>query len=53
MLDFRQFGSERLEEIKDIYKEQGWTVYLNDDAKLKRAYDSSLYPLIIFNLLVD
>lgn len=49
MLEYKQFGSERLEEIKEIYKEQGWTAYLKDDAKLKRAYDNSLYVYGIFD----
>ena len=49
MLEYKEFGSNRLEEIKDIYKEQGWTAYLNDDEKLKRAYDNSLYVYGIFD----
>lgn len=43
MLGYKEFGSSRVEEIKEIYKAQGWTAYLNDDEKLKRAYDNSLY----------
>ncbi len=49
MLECKEFGSSRLEEIKEIYKEQGWTAYLNDDEKLKRAYDNSLYVYGIFD----
>ena len=49
MLECKEFGSSRLEEIKEIYKEQGWTAYLNDDEKLKRAYDKSLYVYGIFD----
>ena len=49
MLEYKEFGSNRLEEIKEIYKEQGWTAYLNDDEKLKRAYDNSLYVYGIFD----
>lgn len=48
MLEYKEFGSSRLEEIKEIYKEQGWTAYLNDDEKLMRAYDNSLYVYGIF-----
>lgn len=48
MLEYKEFGSSRLEEIKEIYREQGWTAYLNDDEKLKRAYDNSLYVYGIF-----
>lgn len=47
-MEYKQFGSSRLEEIKEIYREQGWTAYLNDDGKLKRAYDNSLYVYGIF-----
>lgn len=47
-MECKQFGSSRLEEIKEIYREQGWTAYLNDDGKLKRAYDNSLYVYGIF-----
>lgn len=43
MLEYKQFDSSRLEEIKEIYSEQGWTAYLQDDEKLKRAFDNSLY----------
>lgn len=32
-----------LDEIKEIYKEQGWTAYLQDDGKLERAFENSLY----------
>ncbi len=49
MLEYKEFGSNRLEEIKEIYREQGWTAYLNDDEKLKRAYDNSLYVYGIFD----
>ena len=49
MLEYKEFGSNRLEEIKEIYEEQGWTAYLNDDEKLTRAYDNSLYVYGIFD----
>ena len=49
MLEYKEFDSSRLEEIKEIYKEQGWTAYLNDDKKLMRAYDNSLYVYGIFD----
>ena len=38
MLEYKEFGSNRLEEIKEIYKEQGWTAYLNDDEKSKYTF---------------
>ena len=49
MLEYKEFDSSRLEEIKEIYKEQGWTAFLNDDKKLMRAYDNSLYVYGIFD----
>ncbi|MDD6034331.1 MAG: GNAT family N-acetyltransferase [Oscillospiraceae bacterium] len=44
----RPFGSERLDEIKALYENAGWTAYLQNDDKLLRAFDSSLYTLGAF-----
>lgn len=43
MLQYKEFNSGLLDEIKEIYKEQGWTAYLQDDEKLMRAFKNSLY----------
>lgn len=49
MLEYKEFTSSLLEEIKEIYQEQGWTAYLKDDEKLKRAFDKSLYVYGVFD----
>lgn len=43
MIQYREFNSEMLEEIKEIYRQEGWNAYLNDDGALKRAFDQSLW----------
>lgn len=49
MIHFKEIGSEFLENIKDLYRGEGWTAYLNDDIRLKRAFDNSLYILGVFD----
>lgn len=49
MIHFKEIGSELLENIKDLYRGEGWTAYLNDDIRLKRAFDNSLYILGVFD----
>ena len=46
---YKEFGSEYLEQIKQLYAEEGWSSYLTDDAKLTRAFDNSLYILGAFD----
>lgn len=48
MILFKEFGSEEIERVKEIYAAEGWTAYLQDDEKLVRAYDNSLYTLGAF-----
>lgn len=43
MLEYKGFDSSLLEGVKEIYKEQGWTAYLQDDEKLMHAFENSLY----------
>ena len=43
MIQYQEFTSEMLEEIKEIYRQEGWNAYLNDDGALKRAFDQSLW----------
>ncbi len=45
MMEHRQLTSQSLEAIKNLYQQHGWLAYLQDDAKLVRAFDSSLYTL--------
>ena len=46
--ELREFGDERLEEVKRLYEEAGWRAYLTDDEKLRRALRNSLYLLGAF-----
>ena len=45
MINYRHLTSESLNQIKALYEQHGWLAYLNDDARLTRAFDSSLYTL--------
>jgi len=49
MTRYAAFGAERLEEIKAIYAEEGWSAYLRDDERLKKAFEHSLYCLGAFD----
>ena len=48
MILFKEFGKEQLEIVKEIYREEGWWTYLQDDEKLVRAFHNSLYILGAF-----
>ena len=45
MIEYKQLTSESLAAIKNLYQQYGWLAYLQDDAKLARAFDQSLYIL--------
>ena len=47
-MEYREFGSERIDEIVEIYRANGWTSYLGDRDRLVGAFDSSLYVLGAF-----
>ena len=47
-MNYCQFGVERLDEVKAIYREAGWMAYLTDDERLERAFQNSLYLLGAF-----
>ena len=49
IITYNEFDSSRIEEVKDIFKRESWNAYLNDDAKLIRAFDNSLYILGAFH----
>lgn len=49
MITFKIFGEELIEEVKEIYQSSGWSAYLGDDEKLKRAFANSLYTLGVFD----
>ena len=39
MIQYREFDSSRLDEVKEIYESENRSAYLRDDAKLRRAFD--------------
>lgn len=45
MITFKEFSTEKIEEVKEIYKEAGWTAYLVDENSLQVAFKNSLYLL--------
>lgn len=47
--ELRAFGCERMDEVREIYREAGWRAYLTDDEKLDRAFQNSLYLLGAFD----
>ncbi|MBO6062119.1 MAG: GNAT family N-acetyltransferase [Clostridia bacterium] len=47
-LEYREFGSELIGSVKHLYSRCGWTAYLGDDEKLKKAFDNSLFTLGAF-----
>lgn len=47
-ISYQEIDSTYLERIREIYQREGWCAYLNDDEKLKRAFDNSLYTLGAF-----
>ncbi|MFR4163122.1 MAG: GNAT family N-acetyltransferase [Paraclostridium sordellii] len=49
MINYKEFDSSMIEEIKDIYKKESWNAYLKDDEKLIRAFDNSLYIMGAFD----
>lgn len=49
MIQYKEFDSSLIERIKEIYELEGWRAYLNNDEKLIRAFDNSLYLLGAFD----
>lgn len=47
-IELREFGAECLEDVKRIYREEGWRAYLTDDGRLAAAFRNSLYTLGAF-----
>lgn len=48
MISYKEFNTELIERVKEIYAEEGWKSYLNNDEKLVRAFQNSLYILGAF-----
>lgn len=49
MITYKEFDSSMIESIIDIYRKESWNAYLNDDEKLTRAFDKSLYIMGAFD----
>ena len=45
MMEYKALTSASLDAIKALYTQHGWLAYLQDDDKLIRAFDSSLYTI--------
>ena len=43
MIAYRELAAAELENVKNLYAENGWTAYLTDDERLSRAWEHSLY----------
>lgn len=48
MIAYRNFQTEYMEQVKEIFREQEWNAYLRDDEKLTRAFSRSLFLLGAF-----
>lgn len=48
MYEYREIGSELIEEVKEIYRQEEWFAYLRDDEALVKAYNNSIYCLGVF-----
>ena len=49
MIHFKEIDSGLIDNIKGLFRSEGWSAYLDDDLKLKRAFDNSLYILGVFD----
>ena len=48
-MEYREFCTEYMDQVRAIYEEEQWSAYLNDDARLERAFAQSLYILGAFD----
>ena len=48
-MEYKEFGSEKIDEIYAIYKANEWESYLKDKERLKKAFEKSLYVLGAFD----
>ena len=48
LIEYREFTAGNLAEAEEIYRENGWTEYLTDPGRLKRAFENSLFLLGAF-----
>lgn len=43
MIEYREFHTEYMDQVKSIYKAEQWNAYLKDDVRLEQAFRQSLY----------
>lgn len=48
-MEFRTFIADRMQEVIELFWEEGWTDYLEDEEKLGRAFENSLFCLGAFD----
>lgn len=48
-MEYREFRTEYMDQVRVIYGEAQWSAYLKDDARLERAFAQSLYILGAFD----
>jgi ribosomal protein S18 acetylase RimI-like enzyme len=49
MINYEEVDSSMIESIKAIYRKESWNAYLQDDEKLIRAFNNSLYTMGAFD----
>lgn len=49
MINYKEIDSSIIEEVKELYRKVSWSAYLQDDEKLIRAFDNSLYTVGAFD----
>ncbi len=49
MTEYRRLNMSDMGSVKRLYEEAGWTAYLNDDTKLSRAWEKSLFTFGAFD----
>ena len=48
-MEYREFGTEQVDAVADIYREENWMAYLREPERLKQAFRHSLYVLGAFD----
>ena len=49
MINYKEIDSSIIEKVKELYRKVSWSAYLQDDEKLIRAFDNSLYTVGAFD----
>ena len=49
IITYRALTTADLEGVRQLYRAEGWTAYLHDDARLARAWGNSLYACGAFD----